>query len=236
MNNKAHHAVVILEQGDSGVQNAAINLLRDTPLQVIGEIKGSATFRLLSPVPLQSVTRLRARRETLRLCQSWLRRVLPHVVDLDEMPDADVRTADDAPPWGTTLGVAGHERTAYLADSDTQIHPELSVIVDVADELKERVRCVILSHLKDTAPAAGNEKTLALFGLSDGAGSLARALDVFSRRRINMTHLQSHADLQEEGRYILFCELQGHANSQTIADALEEVRGCVNFVRVLGSF
>ena len=216
MNHKAHHGVVTIEQGDSGVQNAPINLLRDAPLQVTGEINGSARFRLLSPVALTAVTRLRARREVLRICQSWLRRSLPHVVDVEELSDL----ADDETPWAATLGSPEHQRTAYLADCDVQIDPALGVIVDVGDESRDRVRCVILSQMLDSAPPAGNEKTLALFGLGDGAGSLARSLDVFSRRRVNLTKLQSHEDLQADGKYILYCELQGHHRSGAISEGV----------------
>ena len=46
MNNRAHHAVVSIEHDDSGVQNAAINLLRDTPLQV-GVVRGLIVVLLL---------------------------------------------------------------------------------------------------------------------------------------------------------------------------------------------
>ena len=178
------------------------------------------------------------------------------------------------------------------------------MVVDVGADIFERVRCVVLSYKTESEKAAGNEKTLAFFGLRDGAGNLAQALAAFNRHGVNLTYIQSHADLAERGQYNFFCELQvlfhrggerkrrcnrrnrlagalfsvvksalrwdvwgiplstvrsehagrlsavgqrvtsppllrvpqGHAAGETIAGALEELRGSAVFVKILGSF
>mmetsp|Transcript_30138 Transcript_30138/g.75312 ORF Transcript_30138/g.75312 Transcript_30138/m.75312 type:complete len:580 (+) Transcript_30138:3-1742(+) len=233
MSGKVQLGVIVVEHGDSGVQAAPISLLRTCPthVQVVDEIIGKSNFQLVSSTSLQSVTKVRGRREAVRLCATWLRRKLARVVDIEE-----VDLAHGQPPWATTLGRTEHATTAYIATQDTPLAPGINVLLPVSDEICERTRCLVLSSRAGDTPPAGCEKTLLLFGLSDGAGSLAKVLNVFTHHGVNLTYIQSHADLESPSHYNFFCELQGHARDTSMAAALEQLKETCFFVRILGSF
>ena len=99
-----------------------------------------------------------------------------------------------------------------------------------------QVRCLIISLALKCMPPGGNAKSLVLFGLADGAGTLAEALAIFNRHRVNLTYIQSHADLTTPSQFNFFCELEGEHRLPTIAGALVELRRCCQFVKILGCY
>ncbi len=87
-------------------------------------------------------------------------------------------------------------------------------------------------------PPPGGWKTSVVFWGSgaDSPGWLARCLDVFARRAINLTKIESRPQRARMGHYMFFVDLQGSAREPTVAQALAELRAVCEQVRVLGSY
>lgn len=231
LSNKAFYGVAIFQQGGNGPSATMRALLRESPLRIVGEVFEESSFRLVARVPLNDVRRVRGRPDALRLCGTWLKRQLAHLVDVEE-----VNCADDQPPWTGVLSSTEHECTAYLCDTHTALDSSLRVTVDVGKDLCEHTRCVVLSKRSGNLVPTTHEKTIVLFGLKDKAGALAQAINVFQRHGVNINSINSNHDQQVRGQFNFLVELQGHTKTPTVGRALEELVQSAEFMKVLGSF
>ncbi len=71
---------------------------------------------------------------------------------------------------------------------------------------------------------------------ADHPGALVDALSEFSTRGINLTRIESRPLRQGLGRYMFFCDLEGRETDPAVAEALEQLRGKAESVRILGSY
>jgi prephenate dehydratase len=88
------------------------------------------------------------------------------------------------------------------------------------------------------SPPLGRWKTSVVFWGSgaDSPGWLARCLDVFATRGINLTKIESRPQRARMGHYMFFVDLQGSARDPIVAEALAGLRAVSEQVRVLGSY
>ena len=56
------------------------------------------------------------------------------------------------------------------------------------------------------------------------------------RREINLTRIQSHPIRGDLGRYMFFLDLEGSTDSPQIREAIEELDGMAENMKVLGSY
>jgi prephenate dehydratase len=71
---------------------------------------------------------------------------------------------------------------------------------------------------------------------ADHPGALVEALTEFSSREVNLTRIESRPLRQGLGRYMFFCDLDGSADDEPVAEAIQALRGKAESVRILGSY
>ncbi len=89
------------------------------------------------------------------------------------------------------------------------------------------------------AAGDGNWKTSLVFwgAGADRAGWLVACLNEFARREINLTKIESRPRRERLGHYMFFVDLDGGLEGeQDVSEAVAQVRGCCEEVRVLGSY
>ncbi|HET7416712.1 MAG TPA: prephenate dehydratase [Solirubrobacterales bacterium] len=93
------------------------------------------------------------------------------------------------------------------------------------------------TELEDGA-ADGQWKTSLVFSElgADHPGALVDALNEFSSRGINLSRIESRPLRQGLGRYMFFCDLEGRDTDEAVAEAIGELRGKADSVRILGSY
>ena len=106
-------------QADSGILPATRALLSKYPLKIVGELHHSASYRLVSRVPLRAVRRVCGPAAALRSCGSWVRE---HLVPSCALDDEET---------GGSLAAAAEEDTAWLVDSAAPLEPAFAHSVDV---------------------------------------------------------------------------------------------------------
>ncbi len=90
---------------------------------------------------------------------------------------------------------------------------------------------------RGTTKPTGRDRTSIAFGFArDYAGALSTALDVFGRRKINCSKLESRPTREVLGEYIFLLDFHGHADDPEIAEALAELRKVCSVVTVFGSY
>jgi prephenate dehydratase len=110
----------------------------------------------------------------------------------------------------------------------------------VEDGPENKTRFVWLARGKPAAPDPGGAQwktSIVFWGVgSDAPGWLVRCLAEFADRGVNLTRIESRPRKQGLGDYMFFLDLEGRDTESGVGEALEELRGQVEVLRVLGSF
>lgn len=224
-----------MESGQSGLLHATRTLLETSPLRIVGELVHRGSFALVSKSSLPLVQRVRGRPEALQACSEWLRRLLSHAAEEEEVVSAQPAT----PPWEGLLNLPDHQSTAYIVEADAPLDAGLKVLAMAPLELGEYARCVIISKPRqvDSGPS-GHDKTMLLFRLiQDQIGSLATSLAIFNTHEVNVTFIQSYSDMKGSTKSAtFFMEVDGHWQDAALSAAIEQLHAHTETVKLLGSF
>jgi len=87
-------------------------------------------------------------------------------------------------------------------------------------------------------PPSGDDKTSLLLSASgtEGPGVLHLLLDPLARNGITMTRIESRPSRRRKWDYVFFVDISGHADDETISEALRNVETEANLFRVLGAY
>jgi chorismate mutase/prephenate dehydratase len=75
-----------------------------------------------------------------------------------------------------------------------------------------------------------------MFNVKDEPGILCRMLEPFSKRGVNLSKIESRPLKKKAWEYIFFLDMLGHIEDREIREAVDELTGCCQFLKVLGSY
>ena len=162
--------------------------------------------------------------QPLSQCRNWLARHLPNVGlhEVGSTAEAARRAKDDP-------------RSAAVASAQAGIHYGLPVLVrNIEDNADNVTRFAVISSRSGNH--TGHDKTALLFEISHEPGTLADALVIFKRNRLNMTMLESFPIPGSLGRYLFFLEFEGHQDDANARRAVAALSKNAMRIEVLGSY
>jgi prephenate dehydratase len=108
----------------------------------------------------------------------------------------------------------------------------------IQDEADNVTRFVWIAPKGTEPKGAGPWKTSLVFSElgEDHPGALVNALGEFSSRSINLSRIESRPLRSGLGRYMFFCDLEGAATDEPVAEAISQLRSKADSVRILGSY
>jgi chorismate mutase/prephenate dehydratase len=222
-------AVVPFENSQEGTVSATVDTILTSSLQIVGEGYYRVRHALLSRASsLREIKVVYSHPMGLAQCGRWLRENLPQakLVETSSTAEAARRVSD-----------GGGKGLAAAAIASPQLENEnLRILVsDIQDSIENTTRFGVLGATTP-APSEGGDKTSLVFSLPNKSGSLAVALQVFSKNGLNMTKIESrpHKGLQWE--YLFYVDIDGHVADSRVARALEAFDSKVRFFKVLGSY
>jgi prephenate dehydratase len=71
---------------------------------------------------------------------------------------------------------------------------------------------------------------------ADHPGALVDALEEFSKRKVNLSRIESRPLRRGLGRYMFFCDLEGSLDDLAVSEAIASLREKAESVRILGSY
>jgi chorismate mutase/prephenate dehydratase len=95
-------------------------------------------------------------------------------------------------------------------------------------------RFFVIGH--QMAKPTGLDKTSVLCAIKDKPGALFALLDPLSRRKLNLTRIESRPSRRKAWEYVFFIDLQGHVDQPGVREALDEVGEHCKELKVLGSY
>lgn len=222
---KALYGVVPVENSTEGVVSHTLDMFVESGLKITAEILLEVHHDLLSRTGrLEDIKKVYSHPQPLAQCRQWLDDNLPGVpvVDVASTATAAQIVSDDY-----TAAAIASELAGSLYDLKTARSR-------IEDQVNNFTRFLVIA--KKGVERSGNDKTSVLFSVKDEPGILCRMLEPFAKRGINLSKIESRPFKKKAWEYIFFLDLFGHASDPEVAAALEELKECCQFIKVLGSY
>ena len=201
------------------------NLLRHE-VYIAGEVVLPVSHCLMAAraLEIEELELLISQPEVFLQCTGFLNR-LPHV--RREIVTSTSQAAAFIKAEGRKAAAIGSRRSAHIYG--------LQIIAEALED--DRHNCTTFINIT-REPATAGDKTTIIFGLDDVPGALYRALEVFARREINLSRLESRPrSLVDQGRgYMFYVDIEGGLSDPRIKEALQELSSRAPLYRCLGSY
>lgn len=240
-----HDAILAVERGEADralvpFENSIEGSVRDTldtlafeteAVTILGEHDYRVCIHLIaSPgTKVEEIEAVLSHAQPLAQCARFLRERLPEVElrSVSSTAAAVRMVSESARPWA-----------ALGARAAAELYGCELLVEGVEDESDNVTRFVWIGPTGTEPVGSGPWKTSLVFSElgQDHPGALVEALSVFSSRRINLTRIESRPLRQGLGRYMFFCDLEGAAEDEIVAEAISELRGKAGSVRILGTY
>ncbi len=187
----AQYGIVPIENSTDGRIVDTLEMFVRLPVCICGEVPMRIHHCLLAKCALPDVREVHSKPQALSQCRQWLSQQLPHAAhrghgQYDHGCAERRRTArrggDRQPSGGCELRTVGLGR---------------------ADRRQPRQHHAFCRHRPQSSPRTGRDKTSLLFELAHQPGSLADAMAVFKRHRLNLTWIESFPKKGSQNEYFL---------------------------------
>ena len=222
---RALYGVVPVENSTEGVISHTLDMFMESELKINAEVLLEVSHFLLSRTGrLEDVKKIYSHPQPLAQCRRWLADNLPNV------PLVDVAS--------TTLAaqiVSEDYSAAAIASEYAASLYDLKVVRErIEDQVNNVTRFLVIGS--KMAEKSGDDRTSLMFSVKDEPGILYRMLEPFAKRGLNLSKIESRPNKAKAWEYIFFLDLSGHISDSEVGEAVQELKGYCQFVKVLGSY
>ncbi len=218
------HGVVPVENSTDGRVADTLDMFARLPVKVSGEVQLKIHHNLIAKCTRSEILEVYSKPQALSQCREWLARHLPGVkiVELSSTAVAAQIACDK-------------QGAAAVASMEAAMHYGLNIVdASIEDNKNNVTRFAVLGG--EPPKRTGKDKTSLMFEIPHKPGSLADALLVFKKNRLNMTWIESFPMQNAKTEYMFFVEFEGHQSEPRIGRALELLRKRCVKLEVLGSY
>jgi chorismate mutase/prephenate dehydratase len=221
------YGIVPVENSTEGAIGRSLDLMTESPLKVCGETVLRIHHNLLARedvADLAAIKTVYSHAQSLGQCQEWLNKNLAGAARVPVASNAEAarRAANET-------GAA-----AIAGEHAAQAHGLKVLRAHIQDQAQNTTRFLVLSRY-DVAPS-GKDKTSLVMSAKNRPGAMHDLLTPLAEHGVSMTKLESRPSRTGLWEYLFFVDLEGHAQDEKVARALEQIRERALFVKVLGSY
>lgn len=221
--------IVPTEDSESGDVLESLDLLEDYPLYIVGELQHEVKHFLLGKETIDKLKVIGSHKKPLNHCRKYLYTNFPHlrIEEMDSTAAAAERASKDP-----AFGAIGSERLAGIYD--------LNILKsEIHDKGSNETRFFVVAT-KEVPPGDIPRNSLARTSLiihakEDKPGVLVEILNVFAKKKINLTRIVSRPEGGVLGKYKFFLNLEGKKNNPKLKSALKKI-GTLKSVRYYRDF
>jgi len=221
----ADFGVVPVENSSEGAINRTLDLLLQTTLFISGELSIPVHHSLMTKTgSMDGVTRICAHSQALAQCQVWLNQNYPHI------------ERQAVASNGEAARIAGEDSgAAAIAGEIAGKRYNLGVVkAHVQDDPHNRTRFAVVGRLQPGP--SGKDQTSLVLAVPNKAGAVYNMLAPLTRHGVSMTRFESRPARIGTWEYYFYIDVEGHAQEDSVAKALAELRQNAAFFKVLGSY
>jgi len=218
-------AVVPVENSVEGGVTACLDALWEHPdLTVIRALVLPIRHALLSSGPLEGISEVLSHPQALAQCGQWLGDHLPGALQLPTSSTAEA----------ARLIRGSRFRGAIAACEVAQEHDLKILAYPINDVPGNCTRFLMLA--RGARSCAGPVASLAFSLHANKPGALLEALTCFSQQGLNMSRIESRPSKREMGEYIFFVDLELTEGSESLEQALSELKPLCEHLALFGSY
>lgn len=221
----ALYGMVPVENSTEGVVSYTLDMFMQSELKINAEVLLEVHHDLLSLTGrMEDIKKIYSHPQPIAQCKKWLEENLPGV------PLVDVAST------AVAAQIASEDKSvAAIASELAGTMYDLKVVRKrIEDQVNNFTRFLVIG--KKVSEKSGDDKTSLMFAVKDEVGILYRMLEPFAKREINLSKIESRPMKKKAWEYVFFLDLLGHISDTKISEAVEELKQCCQFVKVLGSY
>ena len=230
---EADRALVPFENSIEGSVRGTLDTLafEAEAVTIVGEHDYAVRAHLIArePIELGAIEAVLSHQQPLAQCARFLREQLAGVElrSVSSTAAAVRMVAESVRPWA-----------AIGSRAAAELYGCTILREGIQDEADNVTRFVWIAPADTEPKGEGPWKTSLVFSElgEDHPGALVNALSEFSSRSINLSRIESRPMRQGLGRYMFFCDLEGAATDEVVAEAIVQLRSKAESVRILGSY
>jgi prephenate dehydratase len=229
----ADRALVPFENAIEGAVTATLDTLAfdADDLTLVGEYDLPIRHCLIAreEIPLDRIDLVLSHPQASAQCAHFIR---------ENLPRAELRASPSTAEAVRSVAESDQPWAALGAESAAQRYGAAVLRQGVEDETDNITRFVWVAPEGTKPTGSGPWRTSLVFSElgEDHPGALVEALQVFSSRDVNLTRIESRPLRRGLGRYQFFLDIEGTADGEPLASAIEDLRSRAETVRVLGSW
>jgi len=222
---EADFGVVPVENSSQGIVSHTLDRFVNSDLKICGEIEMPIHHNLLSQSKgLAGIERVYSHQQSLSQCKIWIRQHLPSAECIAVSSNAEaarrVRHSPDA--------------AAISSKSAADIYGVPILFSRIQDRADNATRFLVIG--RQLLTPSGDDKTSLLLAGDEGPGALHSLLSPLARHSLNMSRIESRPSSASSWSYVFFVDVEGHAETEPLKSALEEMQKQTSLTRVLGSY
>ena len=226
---RANIAVLPIENTTSGAIAEVYDLLLDTKVSIVGEVKLHVKHCLVGVrgASLADLKTIHGHPQSVAQCSNFLA----------GLPDVEVIYATDTALSAKRIAEIDNPTVAALANEDAAEIYGLEVLESGINNRKTNyTRFVAIAAEPATIDPQVPAKTSLVLSVSNEAGSLAEVLKAFRTEDIPLVKLESRPTINNAWQEMFYMDFEGNVGDQRVQRVLEEVRRHTMYLRVLGSY
>jgi chorismate mutase/prephenate dehydratase len=222
-------ALLPIENTTAGSVHETYDLLAEGGVTITAEVVSHVEHCLLG-LPGARVEEIRtviSHPQALAQCEAFLR----------TMPRATARPEYDTAGSARKVRESRDPSLAAIASESAARLYGLEVLSrGIQTQEGNYTRFVEIAREAAACPPDAPCKTSLLLALAHKPGALGEVLSRFGSRGVNLTRIESRPVLGSPWEYRFYLDIEGHAASEPVRAALDEVRAITTEMRVLGTY
>ncbi len=218
-------AVVPVENSTQGTVTITLDSVWELDkLQITQALILPINHALISQVSaIANINKVYSHPQALAQCQRWLE---------SHLPSAELVASNSTTEALQHLD--GHNEIAAIASPRAAKLYNLPILVNnINDYPENRTRFWVLGLNPTTE---GTNLSLAFSLPANVPGALMKPLEIFARRGINLSRIESRPTKRSLGEYLFFIDLEGNAEQESVKSALQELENHTEVLKIFGNY
>ncbi len=216
--------IVPIENSTDGRIVDTLDMFARLPVRICGEVQLRIHHYLLARCDRSEVREVYSKPQALSQCRDWLAK---HLVG--------AKTVEMASTTEAAKFAAKKPGAAAVASREAGVQYGLEAIASKIEDNKNNItRFAVIGN--ELPKRTGSDKTSIMFEIAHQPGSLADAMAIFKRNKLNMTWIESFPMPDTKSEYLFFVELEGYQKDMKVRRALTALEKKTVRLDILGSY
>jgi chorismate mutase / prephenate dehydratase len=213
-----------IENSTDGRVADTLDMFTRMRVRICGEVELRIHHSLLGKCQRTDVREVYSKPQALSQCRNWLAKHLPSARTIEVTSTSTAAQLASEKPGA-----------AAIASLQAGVRYGLDVLAEnIEDNPFNTTRFAVIGD--HPSPKTGNDRTAVLFQMEHRPGTLADAMVIFKRAKLNLTWIESFPLPGPERGYLFFVEMEAHESDTRCRRAMVSLGKKALRLEILGSF